>query len=103
MRKPTFPQFLTMYSTAFIAAHVWVWTQYPSRYPFLTASLVNMAFVCINLIGTMVVMTNGFSPWRESDPEPYESPQASKNISRMMTQSQPERQIVVDSATWTGR
>lgn len=103
MRKPTFPQFLLMYLAAFITVHAWVWTQYPSRYPFLTASMVNMAFVCINLIGVMFAAT-GFAPWRDSDPEPDEPAATGKQkISRMMTQGRPQRQIVVDSSAWTGR
>lgn len=67
----------------------------------LSISMVNIVFVCINLIGTMFAMA-GYAPWREAD-DPIERKRAPK--SPPMTNTAPPQQspIIVDSSEWTGR
>lgn len=67
MRKPDLVQFIVLYVVAWALAQVYVWTYFPSKYPFLAASFVNLVFVVANLFGTCIAMATGWAPWRDRD------------------------------------
>ncbi len=65
MNKPTIKQFFIGYAIVFVVVQVFVWYCIPTQYPFLTASIVNLVFVAINLLGAVVGLLFEVWPWQD--------------------------------------
>lgn len=94
MRKPQERHFFTGYIMLWLVLVIWAGCQAGAH----AVIAINLLFVCINLIGTCFA-TGGHVPWRDNDPEPIRP----RKVGRMMSQPNPDHQIVADSPDWTGR
>lgn len=64
LRRPTAAVFFTCYAAVWLGGAIFLQTKY---LPFLSLSIWNMSFVCINMLGFLIAATTGWAPWRDRD------------------------------------